>query len=425
MSWTLIVLFGLFLFLMCAGLPIAFSVGLASIAALAVRGGMPMVIVPQRLFVSTDSFPLLAIPFFIVAGDVMLQGGISKRLINLANSLLGWTRGSLAYVTVVASAFFGAISGSAPATSAAIGGMMFPEMRKSGYDPDFSAFLGAISGTLGTLIPPSIALIIFGTQTGTSVGSLFIVSGVGGVILAAVYCLTAKYSIRNAADIVVNASRPTVAGVRKAFREAIWGLMSPLIILGGIYSGKFTATEAAVIAVVYSLFVGFFIYKELTIRNTIESIINSCITTGMVLILVAVASLFSWIMSVEGVARMLKALVTSFGLGPISFFLAVNVIYLVLGMFIETIPIVILTAPIFFPIASSLGINPIHFGVVTVFNLSYGMITPPFGINLFVASGYSKCKLFDMVRAGKYFYIVGLAMVIIYSFFPGLIMWSI
>ena len=361
----------------------------------------------------------------ILAGDLMLHGGISKRLINLALSLLGWMKYSMAYVTIVASAFFGAISGSAPATAAAIGSMMQGEMEKDHYDPDFAAFLGAISGTLGIIIPPSIALVVFGTGTGTSVTKLFIASAIGGIIIALVYCLTAKLSLRKQTQIQAHFSRIDPKNVWAAVKDAFAGIFSPVIILGGIYTGVFTPTEAAVIAVLYSLLVGFLVYRELTVKKMVESVVNSAVTSGMVLILVATASLFSWIMTAAGTGTMLQELVLSIHLNKVTFFLLVNVIYLILGMIMETIPIILLTSPIFLPIAVMLGIDPIHFGVVTVFNLAFGIVTPPFGMNLFVASGYSKRSLVGMVRKGGYYYVIGFALILVLSLCPQLIMWSV
>lgn len=425
MSAYFAVLFIVFFALLVLGVPIAWSIGISSLISILVKGDLALVLIPQRLFVATDSFTLLAIPFFILAGDLMLQGGISKRLINLALSLLGWMKYSMAYVTIAASAFFGAISGSAPATAAAIGSMMQSEMENDHYDPDFAAFLGAISGTLGIIIPPSIALVIFGTGTGTSVSKLFTASAVGGIIIAVVYCLTAKLSLRKEMQIQAHFSKIDLKNVWIAVKDAFAGIFSPIIILGGIYAGIFTPTEAAVIAVVYSLIVGFLVYRELDIHKTITCIVNSAVTSGMVLILVATASLFSWIMTAAGTGALLQQLVLSAHLNKVVFFLIINVIYLVLGMIMETIPIILLTSPIFLPIATMLGIDPIHFGVVTVFNLAFGIITPPFGMNLFVASGYSQRNLIDMVKKGKYYYVIGFALIIILSLCPQLIMWSV
>jgi len=424
MSATLTILIISFIFFMLIGLPIGFGIGLSSILALLTKSTIPLLVVPQRLFTAIDSFPLLAVPLFIFAGDIMMYGGISQRLVNLAKKTIGWSISGLAYVTIVASAFFGAISGSAAATTAAIGGMMYPEMVNANYRKPFASFLGAIAGTLGILIPPSIALIIYGTQTNTSVGDLFLGGAVVGVIATIIYCLTAKITLSLDKEVKVKAEPlPSWKEFGKAFAEAFWGLLSPIIILGGIYSGVFTATEAAVVAVIYSLFVGFFIYRELTIKRLIDCFVGSALTSSMVLLLVAVASLFSWILTIEGVANIMGGLVVQYGLTTVAFFIVVNILYLIMGMFIETIPIIILCTPIFFPVAQTLGIDPVHFGVITVFNLAYGMVTPPFGLDLFVANGYSKQQIAPMVSCGKWFYLAGFSMIFIFSFFPQLINW--
>lgn len=425
MSITLIIMLISFVILVFLGVPIAFGIAIADILAILSKGNLPLTLFPQRFYGSIDSFSLLAIPLFIIAGDLMVYGGISKRLIGFANILLGWSKYSLSYVTIAASAFFAAISGSAPATNAAIGGMMYKEMVSKNYDPDFSAFLGAIGGTLGPLIPPSIPLVVFATQTGASVGKLFVAAAVAGALLAIVYAVTARFTLRKYPNLKPTAQKPTLAKAWVGFKEGIWGLISPLIILGGIYSGLFTATECAVIAVVYSIIVGCFIYKELTIKVMIRSFINSALTSGMVLILVAAASLFSWMLSVEGAAKALSGLVLNFHLSGTFFLLIVTIVYLVLGCFVETIPIIVLTVPIFFPIATSLGINPVHFGILTVFNLVFGIITPPFGVNLFVSAGYSKRGVLEMCWAGRYFFFAGIVMILLYTYVPGVYMWAI
>jgi C4-dicarboxylate transporter DctM subunit len=424
MAAFLIVLLVAFAVLIVLGIPIVFAIGSSSILALLVNGDLPLVLIPQRIFNSLNSFTLLAIPFFILAGNLMLQGGISKRLIELAKSLLRPARYHLAYVTVAASAFFGAISGSAPATTAAIGSMMYPEMTKEGYDADFSAFLGAISGTLGLLIPPSIAMVVFGMQTGTSVTKLFIVGGVAGLILSIVYCLAAKISMRK--NITIQKGEKIRWGETWiAFKGAFWGLLAPIIILGGIYSGIFTPTEAACIAVIYSLIVGAFIYKELDLKKIIKCTIDAALTSGMVLLLVGVAALFSWILTVGNAGTIIKNFVLSFISSPAVFMIVVNIIYLFLGMIMETIPIITLTSPIFLPIAIALGIDPVFFGAITVINLAFGIITPPFGINLFVAAGYSQRGITGMVKRGRWLFLFGITMIFILSLFPQIIMWIV
>jgi C4-dicarboxylate transporter DctM subunit len=422
MTIVAIVLLLTFIVLIILGVPVAFSIILADFLALIVRGDIPLIVVPQRLFAGVNSFPLLAVPFFIIAGDIMLKGGITTRLIKFATSLLGWSKYCLAYINVAASAFFAAISGSGPATNAAIGGMMYEEMINNGYDKDFSAFLGAIAGSLGPLIPPSIAIVLWAMQTGISVGTTFIYSGVAGVILAFVYAFAARFSQRNNQKLK-SIGHPTLKGIWIAFKDVIWGLISPLIIIVGIYSGYFTPTEAAVISVVYSWIVGMFIYKELTWKKLFECIIDSVLTSSMVLILVSVASLFSWILTIEGVGAYIRDLALAAN-NPNQFILVVLIIYLVLGCFIDAAPNIILTAPMLHPIAVELGIDPYHFAIMSVFALNIGLVTPPFGLNLFVSAGYSGCSLGGMVRKGKWLLIAGIIMIFVYAYFPQIYIWA-
>lgn len=424
MSAALIILLVTFFVLIILFQPISFSIGIASLLAL-LQSGKPLQMVAQRIFVSVDSFTLLAVPFFILAGDLMIQGGISKRLINLANGIIGWIKGGMAYVTIIASAFFGAISGSALATTSAIGGLLYPEMLKNKYTPAFAAAIGAVSGTLGILIPPSIAFIIFGTQTGTSVTKLFAAGAVAGIIVALFYMIAARLELTISKTETVEPKRPSLKELLWTFADAFWGLLCPIIILGGIYSGKFTATEAAVVAVLYALIVGFFVYRELTVRKVFDCIVGAGISTATILFLVGIASLFSWILTVEGVSAMLSNLVTAVGLNKIVFLLTINVIYLILGMLMETVPIIILTAPIFFPIAALLRVDPVHFGVITVVNLAFGLVTPPFGTCVFMANSYSRQPVMSIVKNCRCFYVFGLAAIFLVTYVPEIVMWIV
>ena len=424
MSIALIVLLAAFFGLLVICLPISFSIGAASLLAM-LCNGKPLQMVAQRIFVSVDSFTLLAVPFFILVGDLMIQGGISRRLIDLANAMVGWIKGGMAYVTLVASAFFGAISGSALATTSAIGGLMYPEMIKKGYQPAFAAALGAVGGTLGILIPPSIAFIIFGTQTDTSVTKLFTGGAVAGVIVCVFYIIAARLGLAVSKTQTQESERPSLRKVVKAFFKAFWGLLCPIIILGGIYSGKFTSTEAAAVAVLYTLIVGFFIYRELTVEKAVKAIIGAGISTATILFLVGVASLFSWILTIEGVGTLLSNAVTSAGLNKIAFLLIVNVIYLILGMLMETVPIIILTAPIFSPIAKMLGVDPVHFGIITVVNLAFGLFTPPFGTCVFMANSYSRQPVMSIVKKCAIFYIFGVLAILLITYVEPLTMWIV
>ena len=424
MTTTLIVLLSVFFVLIVLSVPISYSIGVASILALIVKDTISLQSVPQKFFSGLDSFTLLAIPLFIFVGDVMVVGGISKRLIALANYCVGWMRGGLAYVTIVASAFFGAISGSSVATTSAIGGLMYPEMVAKKYDKSFAAALGAVGGTLGILIPPSIAFIIFGTQSGTSVTGLFLTGGVIGIVIMVLYCIAAKVKLSKDTDVVLEVRTDTSQRGR-IIREASWGLFTPIIILGGIYTGVFTPTESAIVASVYSILVGFFVYKELTIKNLASVLVKSAMTSAVILFLTGLATLFCWIMTIEGTSRMLQGFVTSANINKYVFLLIINLIYLVLGMLMDTIPIIILTTPIFLPIAVSFGIDPIHFGTITVVNLAFGLFTPPFGVCVFMANTYSKQPVAGIFSQCRYFFVFGLIGIFLTTYFPQIYMWVV
>ena len=422
MNMALIALFCSFFLFLVIFLPISFCIGLSAVAALLVEGDITLQIVPQRIFTALDSFTLLSIPFFILVGDVMVEGGIARRLIALTNGAVGSKKGGVAYVTIIASVFFGAISGSAIATTSAIGGLMYPEMVKKNYNKSFAAAVGAASGTLGILIPPSIAFIVFGTQTGTSVTALFLCGGVAGILVAILYMIASKAELSDK-DVIVDKEEQDKASKMRALKDASWGLLAPVIILGGIYSGKFTATESAVIAVAYCVVIGFFVYKELTVANLIKITVKSAVSSAAILLLIGTAQLFSWVLTIENVGSMLEQFLLNSGLDTVMFLLIVNLIYIVLGMLMETLPIIILTAPILFPIAAALGVSPVHFGVMTVVNLAFGLFTPPFGTCLFMSNSYSRQPVVDICAKAKYFYIFGLAGIMLVTYFPGIYLW--
>jgi len=417
MTVAFVLIIVLFL-LLIIGFPIAFSLGMGSVAALVAKGAIPLTVVPQRLFTSADSFALLAVPFFVLAGELMQSGGISRRLVNFASDLLGWISGGLALVSIAASAFFAAISGSSAATTAAIGSVMYPEMLKRQYKPDFAAIVQAVGGTLGVIIPPSIPFIIYGVTTGASVGDLFLAGIVPGLVGAVIYMTIAwrisiKYNYKNEA-------RSSLAKAWKSFREAFWGLLMPVIILGGIYGGVFTPTEAAVVAVIYALFVGIFIYKELDFKNFYNMFVKAGLTSAMIMMLITTASLFTWGMTIENIPQAIASAVLSFAGDKLIFLLLVNIIFLIAGMFLDTVAIILLLIPIFFPIATQLGINPIHFGVVAVFNLAVGQMTPPFGVCLFVSSGIAGISLERLIKAVVPFFLAALCLILLFTYVPQL-----
>ncbi len=382
---------GVFFFLLI-GVPIAFSLGLTCILAILVSDRIPLMIFTQRMFTATDSFPLMAIIFFVIAGELMLQGGISKRLVRVASSLLGWLRGSMAFISVVTCAFFGAISGSALATTAAIGSVMFPEMVERGYKDDFSATIQAAGGTLGILIPPSIPLVIYGVLTGVSIGDLFIAVIPAGILTMLLYMAFAYATVVHE-GMAPKEMNPEKIGVWESFKDAIWGLLTPVIILGGIYSGVFTPTESAVVASIYALIIGVFVYKELSREKFYKAMGNSAVVSASIMVIIATATLFGWIMTNQNIPVIVSKAIINLTDSKIVFLLLVNIIYLVAGMFMETSTIILLLVPLFLPVALQLGVDSLHFGIITILNLSLGLVTPPFGAALFVASGISKVSI--------------------------------
>ncbi|QHE51654.1 TRAP transporter large permease [Pontibacillus sp. HMF3514] len=396
--------------------PIALAIGGASTLAITTSGDLPLLVVVQRIFTSLDSFPLMAIPFFILAGSLMESGGISKRLVHFANTLVGSMTGGLAGVTVVTSMFFAAISGSSPATVAAIGSIMIPAMVAKHYDVNFAAAVQSVAGALGVIIPPSIPMILYGVVVGVSIGDLFLAGIVPGILIGGSLVLTAfiisKRKGYKGTKSYTNEER------LKAFLDAIFAMLMPVIILGGIYGGIFTPTEAAVVAVAYALLIGTVVYREITFKNIIPIFVKSGITTAIIMLIIGNAGLLGWLLTKERIPQTVAQSFIEFSDSPIVFLLIVNLFLLIVGMFFETSASVIILAPILAPIAMQLGIDPIHFGIIMVVNLAIGMVTPPLGVNLFVAMQISKVKLEQLSKAVLIFLAVLIVDVMLISYVP-------
>ncbi|USG67429.1 TRAP transporter large permease [Brevibacillus ruminantium] len=409
------------LVLLLLSVPVALSIGLASTIAFMSDGTMPLIVLVQRMFAALDSFPLMAIPFFILAGSLMESGGISRRLVNFANSLAGGMTGGLAIVTVVTAMFFSAISGSSAATTAAIGSILIPAMVKKGYDIRFAGATQAVSGELGVIIPPSIPMILFGISAGVSIGDLFIAGFLPGIMIAGslmIVCwyISKKRGYRGESGI-------TWAVRWKTFKEALLALLMPIIILGGIYGGFFTPTEAAVVAVLYAFIVGVFIYREVKWKELFEIFSKSAITTSIIMIIISAAGMFGWILTREQVPQKIAASFTAFSDNPIIFLALINVLLLFVGMFFETSASIIILAPLLTPIAIQLGIDPVHFGMIMIVNLAMGMITPPVGVNLFVACQIAGIKLEEITKALIPFFIVLILDILIITYVPAISTW--
>lgn len=411
---------GLFLLLLFS-VPIGICLGLATMIVMVfVDGTPPMVLLARSVVTGADSFPLIAVPLFILAGDLMQHGGMSRRIVGFANALIGHIRGGLAYVNVLACVFFAAISGSSPATVAAIGSNMIPEMEKVGYTRGFSGALTASSGMIGVMIPPSIPFIIYGVTAEVSIGKLFLAGVIPGILFAVMFMLIARILLRKDETVQEATNTFSSVGVWQSFRTSIWALLVPGIILGGIYSGIFTPTEAGAIAVLYAAIIGIFVYRDITIRDLPNILAGSAKTSGTILVLVIMATAFGRLITLARIPSELAATITSLSDNPIVILFLINLLLLVIGMFMETISSIIIMTPILLPVAIAMGVDPIVFGVILTVNLAIGFCTPPLGVNLFVASSISKVSIEQLSRAIAPFFIGMLLLLMLITYVPAI-----
>ncbi|WP_342513128.1 TRAP transporter large permease [Sporosarcina sp. FSL K6-1522] len=424
-----LILFGLFFLLVMLRLPIAVALAISSIAVLFTGSGVfGLELVADIMYTSVSKFTLLAIPFFILAGVIMEQAGISKRLIDFAQSLVGHKKSGIVFVTVMTAIFFAAISGSGPATVAAIGGILVPAMVKSGYKKETAGALVASSGAIGIIIPPSIAFIVFavvaGDQLPISIARLFMAGVIPGLMLGVGFILAAMY-VRWRQEVKSGPLQgftpmPRATGKErwKAFTGALWGLLIPVIILGGIYGGFFTPTEAAVIAVFYGLFVGFFVYKELNMKKMFDILVASSIQTAVVMFIVSAASVYAYIITTEQIAMQISDAMLGLSENPIIILLLVNVLLLIAGMFIDAISAYYIFIPILLPIMIMFEVDPTVFGVFMTVNLAIGLFTPPVGLNLYVATGISKTSLGEISRGVIPFVVSSIIILLLITYVP-------
>ncbi len=413
---TITVLFITLIITIALGIPIAICLGLSTMAAILVDGSLPMTLIAQRLFTSNDSFSLLAVPFFMLAGSIMTAGGISKRLIDFSSSLVGWVRGGLAMVATVTSMFFAAISGSSSATCAAVGSSLIPEMKKKGYSEDFSAAVVAAAGTTGIVIPPSVSMVLYAIAAGVSVGDLFMAGIIPGLlmgisIMIIIYFVAVKKGYKAE-------PRAKVKEIFKTFFSSFWGLLTPIIIIGGIYGGIFTATEAAAASVVYALFVGSVIYRELKWSDLPQIILSSVKATAIVMFIMNAAGLFSWMITVNRVPQMFTEFFLSITDNPYIILLLINVLLLFVGTFLNASSAVIILAPILVPVVVSMGISPVLFGVIMILNLAIGTVTPPVGVDLFVAQSITGLPFSTIVKNVIPFLIGLLVILMLVTYIP-------
>ena len=414
-------LFLSFFILLILGIPIALCLVASSILALYVSGAN-LVVVVQKLFTAMDSYSLMAIPFFMIAGGLLAEGGVSKRLTDFAKSLVGWLPGGIAIVVFLSSAFFGAISGSSAATVAAIGSIMLPAMLEDGYPLKFSLATIATGGFLGIIVPPSIPMVIYGMAAGASVSEVFMGGFLPGFMLAggmSIYSVI--WAMRN--KDIIKSHKFSLKNVWITFKSAIFALIMPLIVLGGIYGGIFTPTEAACVAVFYGLFVGLFVYKELNFKIIVSILRSSIITTGVLLFVIAAATAFGLVLTRENVPQTVAHMITSFAANRFTFWMLVTVMLLIVGTFMDTCPAVMILTPIFAPALAAYNINPVVFGVVMIINLGIGLCTPPVGLNLYVAAGLKKATIENVVGRHLLWYLfAALAVLILLMSVPQIIM---
>jgi len=412
-----LVLFVVFFLLLLSTAPISVALGLTAFLYFFYYTTLPLTQTTDTLFNSLNTFTLMAIPFFVFAANIMTHGGISRRLTEAANAAVGRFPGGLALTAVISCMFFAAISGSSPATVVAVGTLLIPAMIEAGYGRMFSTGIVATSGSLGILIPPSIPLIVYGIATETSIGDLFI-AGFGpgllaGFLLIGLVIFTAwRRGLRGQEIPLTRAQRI------KAFRDAFLGLLLPIFVLGGIYGGVFTPTEAAAMAVLYSLIVSLFVYREMTLRDLARVTVASARMSAMIMFIIANAILFSFVLTSERIPDQITNLFINLDLSWFTFLLVVNAFLLLVGCFMETSSAILILAPIFLPVATRLGVNPIHFGIIMVMNLEIGMVTPPFGLNLFVASGISKLSVVRVAKASAPSALVLLAALLVVTYVP-------
>ena len=416
-----LVIFTLLAILMLTGMPISISLGLTVLTFLFTMTHVPLESVALKLFTGIEKFEIMAIPFFILAGNFLTHGGVARRMINFATSMVGHWYGGLGLAGVMACALFAAVSGSSPATVVAIGSILLPAMVKAGFPNRFGAGVITTSGALGILIPPSIVMVMYSVATSTSVGALFMAGVLPGLALAATLGGVTWYRARK----FDYPRQPKASwGERfRSFRESIWGLFLIVVVMGGIYTGIFTPTEAAAMSAVYAFFVAVFVYKDMTLKDVPQVLLNSANMSAMLLYIITNAVLFSFIMTNENIPQALADWMLEHGLGMITFLLAVNIVLLLAGNFMEPSSIVLIFAPILFPVAMKLGIDPVHFGIIMVVNMEVGMCHPPVGLNLYVASGITKMGITELTIAVWPWLLSMLFFLVVVTYWPWLSLW--
>jgi C4-dicarboxylate transporter DctM subunit len=413
---TIAVLFILLFVLMVLGMPIAIALGLSSLVTIMLFASDSLASLSLKLYETSEHYTLLAIPFFILGGTFMTTGGVARRMIRFANACIGHLRGGLAMASVMACMLFAAVSGSSPATVVAVGSIVIAGMVKAGYPQSFAAGVICNAGTLGILIPPSIVMVVYGAATETSVGKLFIAGVLPGILLG--LCLMAAIYVRAR---MLDLPRQPAASLRDMLtsgRDSLWGLLLVVIILGGIYGGIFTPTEAAAVAAVYAFLIAVFVYRDIGMRDVPHVLLESGKVTIMLMFIVANALLFAHVLTTERIPQTIAEAIVGWGMPAWQFLVVVNILLLIAGMFMEPTGIILILAPILFPIATQLGIDPVHLGIIMVVNLEIGMVTPPVGLNLFVTAGITRMSIMGVARAALPWTLVLLAFLVFITYVP-------
>lgn len=425
---TFLILFIILFLMLAIGVPVGFAIGGATMISMYFCSNLNMVVNAQYCFSGINSFTVMAIPFFMLAGLIMSTGGIAKRIVNFASALIDFVTGALGCVTILACMFFGALSGSGMATTSAIGGMMIPEMKKKGYSSEYAATLVCFGGIVGPIIPPSLSFVLYGATTNTPVPSLFLAGVLPGIFLGLtfliiniLFCKKTKTEVREEeAKSLKDILKNRLKRIWLSLKEGIWALLSPTIILGGIYSGIFTPTEAACVSVVYSAFVSYFIYRDLNLKALYNTLLDAAVLNGITSFLLGYSTVFSTFMTFEKVPQMISTFLTTISDNPFVVLFFINLILLFIGLFLDTVPAIIVMAPMLLPTVKGLGINPIHFGVVMAVNLAIGLCTPPYGCNLFVGAAVAKIKLDNMFKLIIPFFIAAIFALMIITYVPWL-----
>ncbi len=427
------VLFIALFVLLVIGVPVGFAIGGATMLSMLLCSDLNMVVNAQYCYSGIFSFTVMAIPFFMLAGTIMSTGGIAKRIVNFASALIDFVNGAIGCVTIIACCFFGALCGSGMATASAIGSMMIPEMKKKGYDPAYAATIVCFGGIVGPIIPPSLSFVLYGASTNTSIPKLFLAGVLPGILIGVIFvcaniimCTLSGTDLRKNSQTVVEKVPMGVSmmnrlkNIAKATADGFWALLAPVIILGGIYSGIFTPTEAACVSVIYSIIISLFVYRDMDLKGLYDTFLSTSVLNGATSFLLGTSTVFSTFMTFEKVPQMITEFLTGVSDNPYVVLMFINVFLLIVGCFLDTVPAIIVMAPMLLPTVEAMGINPIHFGVIMAVNLALGLCSPPYGCNLFVGAAVAKIKMESMFKYIIPYFAVGILALLIITYVPWL-----